>query len=54
MLRYPAGAPLDGIRGDITAVIAAYEQATKFVQEFARNETFPPLRFVEIDEYERV
>lgn len=53
MLRYTAGEPLDGLRGDLTAIVEAYEQATKFVQAFAESETFPPLRFIEIDEYER-
>lgn len=54
MLRYTAGEPLHGLRDDFTALVEAYEQATKFVQEFAQDETFPPLRFIEIDEYERV
>jgi hypothetical protein len=54
MLRFTAGEPLDVLRVDFTALVESYERATRYVQEFSQSTTFPPLRFIEIDEYERV
>jgi len=42
------------LRKEINLVIEAYELASQYVQEYSENSDFPPLRFVEIDEYERV
>lgn len=54
LLRYTAGESLDALREDLDHVVFAFEQATKYVREFQKSDTFPPLRFIEIDEYERV
>ncbi len=54
MLRYTAGEALDVLREDLTTVIVRYEQHTVYLREYAKNQSFPPFRFVEIDEYERV
>lgn len=54
MLRYTAGESIHALRGDLEQVIAAFEQATHYVREHEKNPIFPPLRFIEIDEYERV
>lgn len=54
LLKYTAGESLDGLREELEAVISAHEQAAKYVQEHTADPTFPPLRFIEIDEYERV
>ena len=54
MLRYTAGESIQALREDLENVIAAFEQATHYVREHERNPNFPPLRFIEIDEYERV
>ena len=54
LLKYTAGESLDGLRAELEGVIGAHELAAKFVQEHTQNPTFPPLRFIEIDEYERV
>lgn len=53
MLKFTAGESLDSLRNELTEVIAAFELATKFVREYASSPTYPPLRFIEIDEYER-
>jgi len=54
MLRYTAGEPLTTLREDLDHIIFAYEQAARYVQVSEKDPTFPPLRFIEIDEYERV
>jgi hypothetical protein len=54
MLRYTAGESIHALREDLEKVIAAFEQATHYVREHEKNPIFPPLRFIEIDEYERV
>jgi hypothetical protein len=54
MLRYTAGEPLDTLREDLDHVVSAFEQATKYVRDSEKDPAFPPLRFIEIDEYERV
>lgn len=54
MLLYTSGEPIDALRHEFESVVDAYEKATKYVQEFSQSATFPPLRFIEIDEYERV
>jgi len=54
MLKYTAGQSLEELRKELNLVVEAYELASKYVQEHSENSDFPPLRFVEIDEYERV
>jgi hypothetical protein len=54
LLRYTAGEPIEELRNEFEAVVDAYEKATEYVQAFSQSPTFPPLRFIEIDEYERV
>lgn len=53
MLSYTAGADLNLLRDELTGIVANYEQATRHVQAYANDPTFPPLRFAEIDQYER-
>ena len=53
MLRYTAGDSLESLREDLDKIVSAHEQAAKYVQEHEENAAFPPLRFIEIDEYER-
>lgn len=52
--KYTAGESIDALREELDQVIAAFEQATHFVRKHEKNPIFPPLRFIEIDEYERV
>ncbi|PHV32844.1 hypothetical protein CSQ94_13830 [Janthinobacterium sp. BJB312] len=52
-LNYTAGESLDVLRDDLSKVIAAYEQYTKFDREYEEKPKFPPFRFAEIDDYER-
>lgn len=54
LLKYTAGASIDLLRQDFEQVVSAFEQAARYVQEYAESPTCPPLRFIEIDEYERV
>ena len=54
ILRYTAGDSLEDLRADFGEVITAHELATKYLQKYEKNPTFPPLRLIEIDEYERV
>jgi hypothetical protein len=54
MLRYTGGDALVVLREDFEDVISAHEQAAKYLQAYEKDPTFPPLRLVEIDEYERV
>ncbi len=54
LLRYTAGEPIAILRDELDFVVSAYENATHFVRLYEKNESFPALRFVEIDEYERV
>ena len=54
MLRYTAGEPIPTLREDLDHVVFAYEQAAKYIRTSENDPTFPPLRFIEIDEYERV
>jgi hypothetical protein len=54
MLRYTGGDAIESLREDLAEIIGAHEQAAKYVQEFEKDPAFPPLRFIEIDEYERV
>lgn len=54
LLKYTAGETIDLLRQDFEQVVSAFEQAARYVQEYAKSPTFPPLRFIEIDEYERV
>lgn len=54
LLRYTAGESLSTLREDLDHIVFAYEQATIYVRAFQKNDTFPPLRFIEIDDYERV
>ncbi|WP_035818205.1 PoNe immunity protein domain-containing protein [Janthinobacterium sp. RA13] len=53
MLRYTAGESLDVLRENLTEVIKVHEQSTKYVREYQHDSAFPPLRFAEIDDYER-
>jgi hypothetical protein len=53
LLNYTAGESLDTLRVDLAKVIDAYEQSTKYAREYANEPHFPPLRFAEIDDYER-
>ncbi len=53
MLQYTAGEPLEELQQSLTTVVAAHEKAAFYVQEYAQDPAFPPLRFIEIDEYER-
>jgi hypothetical protein len=54
MLRYTAGESLGSLREDLEHVIFSLEQAARYLREYQDNPTFPPLRFVEKDDYERV
>ena len=54
LLKYTAGEALENLREGLEGVISALELAARYVQEYAQDPTFPPLRFIEIDEYERV
>lgn len=54
MLRFTAGEPIDNLREDLDHVVFSLELAARYVQDYQNSPTFPPLRFVEIDEYERV
>lgn len=54
LLKYTAGESIDLLRQDFEQVVSAFELAARYVQEYAQSPTFPPLRFIEIDEYERV
>lgn len=53
LLSYTAGESLDVLRENLTQVIKVYEQSTKYVREYQHDSAFPPLRFAEIDDYER-
>lgn len=53
-LKYTAGESIELLRQDFEQVVYAFEQAAKYAQEYAKSPAFPPLRFIEIDEYERV
>lgn len=53
MLKFTAGESLDDLRSELTRIIEVFELATKFVREYASRTTYPPLHFIEIDEYER-
>ena len=53
LLHYTAGESIDVLREKIDEVIRVYEQSTKYVREYQRSIAFPPLRFAEIDDYER-
>jgi hypothetical protein len=53
MLRYTAGESLDILRNDLPALLCTFEQHAIFAREYQNNPQFPPLRFVEIDDYER-
>ncbi|MYM96567.1 PoNe immunity protein domain-containing protein [Duganella vulcania] len=53
ILRYTGGEPIDELRDDFTKVIEAFELSTKCEREYSKDPHFPPLRFAEIDEYER-
>jgi len=54
MLRYTGGEPIPILRDDLDHVVAAYQQAAKYIKIYEGNSKFPPLRFMEMDEYERV
>jgi hypothetical protein len=54
LMRYTAGEALATLREDLDHLVFAYEQAAKYVQEYEGSTTFPPLRLIEIDEYERL
>lgn len=54
VLRYTAGQPLEELQAALTEVVAAHERSAMYVRAHEQNPEFPPLRFVEIDEYERV
>ncbi|MBE3026923.1 PoNe immunity protein domain-containing protein [Janthinobacterium sp. GW458P] len=53
LLSYTAGESLDILRNDLTKVVDAFERNAKYEQEYANDPLFPPLRFAEIDDYER-
>lgn len=53
ILRYTGGESIDNLRDDLTKVIEAFEVNTKYEREFSEDPNFPPLRFAEIDDYER-
>lgn len=54
MLKYTAGEPIESLQSELAGVVSAHEQAAKYVRVYQKSPTFPPLRFIEIDEYERV
>lgn len=54
LLRYTGGESIPILREDLDHVVLAYEQSARYAQEFQGDPSFPPLRFAEIDDYERV
>lgn len=53
-MKYTAGESVEQLREELEGVIGAHELAARYIQEYAGDPTFPPLRFVEIEDYERV
>ncbi|RFP28734.1 PoNe immunity protein domain-containing protein [Duganella sp. BJB476] len=53
ILKYTGGEPIDTFRDDLTKVIETFELNTIYEREYSDDPNFPPLRFAEIDEYER-
>lgn len=54
MLRYTAGESLEELQTSLTEIVEAHERSAQYVQAHEKNPAFPPLQFIEIDEYERV
>jgi hypothetical protein len=53
VLRYTGGESLDDLRGDLSGVVEAFKQNADCERKYANDPHFPPLRFAEIDDYER-
>ncbi|SEO09756.1 protein of unknown function [Duganella sp. CF517] len=53
LLKYTGGESIDALCDDFTKVIEAFELNTKYEREYSNDTNFPPLRFAEIDDYER-
>lgn len=54
MLKYTGGEALATLRQELENVVAAHERAAGYIREYRKRPNSSPLRFAEIDEYERV
>lgn len=54
LLKYSAGELLESLRAELESIVEYFEQSARYEREFENEPRFPPLRFSELAQYERV